>query len=151
MQPNLTFYYGRTVERVEINEGGDGGEWAIVLEGDVRIENFDENYDVPEKALEGQKFSMAIFESSVTRLYFGTDENPRSTVMHLNPTEYGISDPAFGGGIVRPQSTEDERAEAGFEASAPGERIVDGPSEEFYAGAAGAEKPEEDEGEVDPQ
>jgi hypothetical protein len=135
MEPNLTFYYGRKIERIEINEGGEGGEWAIVLEGDVRIENFDENYEVPSDALVGHKFSMAVLDGNTTRLFFGTDDNPQATVMNLNPTEYGIIDPNMGGGLVRPQSSQAERMEAGLplEPAAPGDRIVGGPDEEAQA------------------
>lgn len=126
--PDLSHYYGRWVEKIHLNEDGT---WAIELEGGIKIVNEDENYDMPDSSLIGNKLSLAVLEPSMTRLYFGTDESPKSIVMHLNPLKYGISDPNFNDGeLVRPQDSTVERVEAELPASAPGEREVEGPDQE---------------------
>ena len=132
MEPSLTFYYGRTIESIEPE--GDG--WALILEGGPRIVNLDPEYPMPDEVIVGMKLSVATFGRDWTTLYVGTDDNPKGTQINLNPTRYGIDDPALHEGLVMPQSSEAERAEAGLpveEPSAPGERVVDGPDEEGAA------------------
>lgn len=137
MQPNLTYYYGQVVESVEEIEGGGG--WRIVFETGVSIVVPVENYAKPENSLVGKQFSASIMDQHSTRLYFGTEENPRAIVMHVNPLKYAISDPNFEDGrLVYPQSTAEERS-AAFEPSAPGDRVVDGPSEDWQRRQAAAD------------
>lgn len=125
MQPDLTYYHGQTVASVdEIDDG-----YEVVLETGVKIVVSGE--ESPGNALVGKAFMKTIMDSGMTKLYFGTDDNPLSTVMHLDPTSYAISDPNFEDGrLVFPQSTEEER-DAAFAPAAPGERVVEGPSEEW--------------------
>ncbi len=138
MEPNLTFYYGREIEAIEPE--GDG--WALVLEGGPRIVNLDPEYPMPDEVIVGMKLSVATLGRDWTTLYVGTDDNPKGTQINLNPTQYGIDDPSMHHGLVMPQSSNIERAEAGLpvdEPSAPGERAVDGPDE---AAAADREQPD---------
>lgn len=127
--PDVTYYHGQAVDAV--TEEGDG--WAIVLESGVRIVNLDEEYEMPEPdTLVGKAFMLTTLDSGLTRLYFGTDDNPHGTQVNLDPLKYGISDPTFNEGrIVRPQHPEDEAEFADvtpeFEPSAPGERVAEGP------------------------
>lgn len=140
MQPDISHYYGRTVE--DIGEEGDG--WYVELEGGIRIVNMDAAREMPDESLVGKKLSKSVMEASQTRLYFGTDDNPMGTVMYLSPTEYGISEPRFQGGeIYKPQDADTmQLAEAEAAApSAPGDRVVDGPQ----TPPAAEEETEEDE------
>lgn len=142
MQPDITHYYGRKVVDIVEDDPFDDAGWTLVLEGGVRIVNEDEDYEAPDAELiKGQALQMAILSSDTTRLYFGTDDNPRSTVMNLNPTKYGIKDDTYEGGqLVRPQVESDEEP-AALEPSAPGERVVEGPDAEGEA-ARSARDPE---------
>lgn len=120
---NLDHYNGRNV--VDVND--KEGEWQVILEGDIRIINFDEAYDMPDKAdLEDKKLQHVTLSMDETKLYFGTDEFPLSTSMVLSPLEYGIGDAERFEGVVRPQAgglIEDMPVE-------PAERLADAPDEE---------------------
>ena len=108
MKPDLSHYYGRGVEGVEIiDPTDDPPNFAILLNGGVRIINHDSSLDVPDsETLGGKAFLLAIFSELDTRLVFGrpVPENPPpqyeqpTTEITLTPIKYAISDPGFAGG-----------------------------------------------------
>ena len=108
MKPDLSHYYGRGVEGVEIiDPTDDPPNYAILLNGNVRIINHDSSLDVPDsETLAGKALLIAIFSELDTRLVFGlpqpTNPPPQyeqpTTEIRLTPTEYAISDPAYKGG-----------------------------------------------------
>jgi hypothetical protein len=111
----------------------------MVLEGDVRIVNYDDVYDMPDNALIGMKLETVVFDKGSTILHFGVrDQNGEllsSSQMHLDPTQYGINDPSREDieGTVRPQAVP-------FEPETPAH-----PDERVQEGLAGdAEEPAED-------
>lgn len=105
---NVDHYVGRTVTAVNDLDNDDpaDGVWEIVLDGDVRIINYAENYDAPDVSLVGMKFQSVVMSQEVTKLYFGSPDNPEGTIMHFDPIHYGINDPAREDieGTVRPQA-----------------------------------------------
>lgn len=141
-RPQIDHYMGRIVEDV-IPEAG--GQWSIELQGGARIVNLNDQYDSPDDSLVGLKLSFQTLSNSMTTLYFGTDENPRGTVVFLEPTQYGIIDPNYEDGeLVRPQSSVEERDAAGLPV-ADEERIATGPSEAFHEASAQREADIEEE------
>jgi hypothetical protein len=149
MEPNLTFYHGQEITAVEPE--GDG--WAIVLESGARIVNLDPDYEMPENVIVGMAIAKVTLSASSTVIYAGPSDNPQAVQINLNPTQYGIDDATYAEGLVMPQSSVEERKDAGLpvEAAAPGERVVDGPDAEGVAERAAVD-PElvPDEDEVDP-
>lgn len=146
---SLDHYVGRPVEKVVELDPEDGeGTWEIVLEGGIRIINFDEEYEMPDAGvLVGSNLNSVVLSAQETRLHFGTSDNPQATQMFLNPTEYGIADPNRDDieGIVRPQ-TSDVRGIEEARPEEPAERLAEGPvkpseedAEEAAAGSNGAE------------
>lgn len=126
--PSLDHYYGRNVEAVEQVE--DGG-WYIQLEGDVKIINLNELYEMPDQSLVGSQFSRSAFSNDMTRLWFGDRDNPQRIVMMLDPMTYMISDPNFNNGDpISPQARVVPEADE-FEMSAPGNRVAEKPDDEF--------------------
>jgi hypothetical protein len=121
---SLDHYNGRAVEDVN----NEDGEWQIVLEGDVRIINFADDYEMPDAEMMKTLIFQGVGEMSVsdTALRFGTNDNPNSTVMHLSPTEYGIADPERFEGVLRPQTGQVEPEPVPEEDA---ERLQEGPEE----------------------
>jgi hypothetical protein len=121
----LDHYNGRAVE--DVND--EDGEWQIVLEGDVRIINFADDYEMPDAEMMKALTFQGVGEMSVgsTTLRFGTNDHPNSTVMNLSPTEYGIADPERFEGVLRPQAEGQVEPEPVPEEDA--ERLQEGPEE----------------------
>jgi hypothetical protein len=132
--PQIDHFNGQKIE--EIGDTEDG--WFIKFETGAMIYNNDPAYDKPDDVIIGLKLSLVTLSGTTTQLWFGTDENPQSSVMNLNPLHYTISNPDYEGGRqVNPQWPE-ELSEAGMEPSAPGERVVEGPEEQPEEDAAEA-------------
>lgn len=136
--PQLDHYYGRGVEGVEVVEDGEESGWSIILSGNVRISNHDEQL-VPPDELGGLSFLNGIFSELDTRLVFGIsgpNANPdRNVEVRLTPTKYSINDPAIAGGEHYPQrppelepETDEEAPEGASEASeeVEGEETAEG-------------------------
>jgi hypothetical protein len=129
ISPRLDYYVGRGV--VEI----DDTEWAIVLDGDIRITNKDTFLSTPENLskLVGKMFLVGVMSADETRLQFGRVLSGQVTVEEeivLSPLDYTISDPRF--------PTPSEHYPQREELLSPGsdappdpspDRVVDGPVE----------------------
>jgi hypothetical protein len=104
--PSLDHYIGRAIEDVNKRSG----EWQIVLQGDVRIVNQDDNWEMPDKdVLVGKQLQRVTLDKGETVLYFGTSDVPNSSVIHLSPMSYGLADPDKFEGIVNPQDPDLQR------------------------------------------
>jgi hypothetical protein len=102
----LDHYNGRTVEDVNRGEG----EWQIVLIGNVRIINYDEVYEMPEKAdLEGKMLQRVTMSNDRTVLQFGTNDAPMTVEAQLSSLHYGIADPDRIEGVFRPLTERKEQ------------------------------------------
>ena len=136
---SLDHYVGRAVTAINYDTTPrEEGAWELVLEGDVRIVNYDEEYELPDVALVGMKLETVILSNEATELHFGTrDQNGEllsSSLMRLDPMEYGIDDPGREDieGVVRPQAG----ALRDLDVPAhPDERISEGPEEPAEATA----------------
>lgn len=84
--PDLSHYYGRRV--IAINPSDDGG-WAIVLEGKVVVENYDESLPMPGDHLINQVFTNCTLHPRVTSMFFG---GLGGNTVSLNPMKYAIRD-----------------------------------------------------------
>jgi len=134
MKVSLDHYVGREVKAVkgiEAHAEAQEAVWEIVLEGDVAIVNYDDDYDTPDDALIGMKLETVVFDAGSTILHFGTRDQDgellSSSKMHLDPMQYGINDPNREDieGTVRPQATpfDPETPEH------PDERVAEEPEE----------------------
>ena len=124
--PDLTYFIGRPYVTLEVSDTGP--EWSIVLDGDSRITNVDENIESPPtEDLIGTQFIRPIFSESETWLQFGTLDEVKTEIA-LNPLLYTISDPTWdteepiypqviGEPVTLPPDPSDER-------------VADGPYEE---------------------
>lgn len=135
---SLDHYNGRAVEDVNKRSG----EWQIILEGNVRIVNYDEDYEMPDKEMMTMlKLQSVSLSSSDTTLHFGTDDNPRSTVVHLSPMKYGIADSERFEGVIKPQVGGVEREPYAELPEEDAERLQEGPESQD----GGEPTPEEEE------
>lgn len=138
--PQIDHFMGYEVAEVGDHEDG----WYVEFEGGARIYSKDPNYEKPDEDIVGKKLSMQTLSGKTTRLWFGTDDNPRGTIMNLNPLQYTISKPDYNDGEqISPQWPE-ELAVAGIEPSAPGERVVEGAEEQPEEDAESAADASED-------
>ena len=105
----LDYLFGRTVKSVQ--EGDGDAEWCITLDGGATIVNYDPGYAAPDgPALEGLAFTSYDESTGAVRMYFGTNENPMGTVVHLPLDQYGLSDDTFTKGeVVKPGSPEPQQ------------------------------------------
>lgn len=87
--PDLSHYYGRRVVKIEqYPPSVNDPTWALVLEGDVVVQNYDETLPVPGQHIVGQVFSNTTLAGKVTSMFFGgLDGNTVS----LNPMKYAIA------------------------------------------------------------
>jgi hypothetical protein len=135
--PQIDHYMGHEVVRVEEDDDG----WYIEFDNGARIHSTDPDYPMPDNVIVGQVLRKQVIGSTETRLYFGPDNNPMATVMNLNPM-FALSDPDYNGGeLVKPNFPEELEA-AGIEPVAPGDRVVEGPSEEFLRQQEAAQEDE---------
>lgn len=127
---SLDHLYGRSVESVD-DGGQEEAHWIIRLEGGSAIYNFDTTHDKP-AGIDKLGFTAAAFDKETTRLWFGTADNPRGTVINLIPTEYAVSDPVLTEGkIVKPQAAPETQAPAvPPEPEDAADRTAEGPEDE---------------------
>lgn len=129
MKPQLHMYVGRTVLGIEHKPDGEPWQWAIVLEGGVRIVNVSRNETVmPFETIIGQKVKTIVHSQRDTTIHFGgTGKFVHKTErVSLNPTQYAIQDPKYAAeGLVYPQWPE-ELEEAGI-SSHPDEGVSAAP------------------------
>jgi hypothetical protein len=140
--PQIDHYMGHEVVRIEEDDDG----WYIEFDNGARIHSTDPDYPMPDNVIVGQALRKQVASSTETRLYFGPDNNPLATVMSINPM-FALSDPEYNGGeLVTPNFPDElQEADSPFEV-APGERVVDGPDEEFLRQQEAAQEDEEPEG-----
>ena len=136
-RPDLSHYVGRNVKKVVKLKGG--GKWRIRLDGDVIIENKDENLPKPE--IEGLTLVRVMLSEMDTRLLFGHPDPESQEVKNqeevtLNPIKYSITDPQqWGGKEIEPQRLDPEEREfvnhlrRTLPQDPSQERVVDGPEE----------------------
>ena len=146
MSVSLDHYVGRAIVSINsISADNDddfqAGVWEIVLEGDVRIVNFDPEYEVPDDALIGMTLNKVAISKDETCVYFGTADNPQASRMFLNPQEYGIDDPGREDteGVVRPQAPDYRNLQV---PPHPDERVAEGPSGDAQEVAEGTSEAE---------
>jgi hypothetical protein len=101
--PHVSHFYARPV--VEVNELDEGYE--IVLEGGPKIIDPRPSTDVPE-VLVGKVFTSASYSASRTELYFGDDDNPRSSMLPLDPMNYFVTYPEYNDGALVPGQVPEE-------------------------------------------
>lgn len=112
MQPTLDHYNGRRLIGVyegDVEGGAEGAHWHFELEGGVRVFNLNEDYPMPVIKIDVENpltLTRVTMNSSMTELHFGTSENPFQTMVTLDPTQYTVSDPVYGGEPVRVQMGE---------------------------------------------
>jgi hypothetical protein len=122
-KPDISLYTGRRV--VGMEHGKLPWQWAIVLEGDVKLINKSREETFPPQFLEGKKITTVIMGVHETAIVF-EGVGGRSG-FSFNPTQYAIHDPAHGGEVY-PQWPE-ELEESGIpshpeeEVSSPPENL----------------------------
>lgn len=71
---------------------GDVPTWIIRFEGGGEIHNFAPTVTPPPRELVGLWLTLSTLEGAVTKMYFGTNQNPRQSQVRLDPTQYAIKD-----------------------------------------------------------
>lgn len=126
VKPKLDHYVGRPVEKV-ISWGDEEWQWAIRLEGGVLFKNHDEDkVDVPND-VSGLILGNCIFSELDTRCVF----SPSGEEVIFTPTLYTIADPNYTGHTEVFPQVPDEEEQIITPPDPSGDRITDGPSEEF--------------------
>lgn len=92
---DLSYYVGRRFEKID--QGEEGWNWTVVLEGDARVRNTDEARSWTQENLEGTIFLRPIFSELDTRMQFGMGENVTAEIV-LTPTKYTVADPTYASG-----------------------------------------------------
>jgi hypothetical protein len=101
--PDLSHYYGRRVEDILQYPPAEGSpSWAIVLEGGVTVQNYDEAMPVPGDHIKGQVFTNMTLAPRVTSMFFG---GLGGNTVSLNPTKYAIGSGEWEAPFF-PQATE---------------------------------------------
>ena len=126
--PDLSHYYGRAVEAINVFATHGEGEpsWALVLEGGIVINNYDDTLPAPGEHIVGQRFSTMTLSGKVTSMFFG---GLGGNTVSLNPMKYAISDKSVMEEPYFPQVSEAQ--ETWQPPPAPDERVVDGPDAEW--------------------
>jgi hypothetical protein len=128
--PDLSHYYGRRVEDIlQYPPAEDEPSWAIVLEGGITIQNYDEAMPVPGDHIKGQVFTNTTLAPKVTSMFFG---GLGGNTVSLNPTKYAIG---TGDKLFFPQATE-HGADKYQVVPEPEGRTAEGPSEEWLSASA---------------
>lgn len=143
--PQLDHYFGRSVVDVYDHKLG----WVIELEQGVEIVITD---PVTERddSLKGLDFVRQDLSGEGTTLHFGSDADRFQKKVIFRPDRYAISSPHYNSGqLVNPQQPVEvahvQRIEGAYAPAAPGERVVEGPSEEAVGSSETMEDDEEGE------
>src|SRR5262245_29123889 len=131
MIPKLDYYIGRPVQAVEAGE--EDYDWSIRFEDNVIVRNTDKDRTtMPDTAIQGMVFFMAMFDPDETRMQFGHYEDGEPAVdteVILSPLQYSISDERFEGGPHFPQRDPEPSPEDELPEDPSPERVADGPEE----------------------
>ena len=140
---DISYFHGREVSEVKTGPAAfavNQATWVIAFEGGGFILSYDETPDIEAPAVEGLALTTSEVNPNddVARLYFGTDDNPKGTLVMLRVDEYGLMDEVYSqGDVVRPEHAYgDAGADVASTTTVPAENIgqtPEGPSEEFLA------------------
>jgi len=96
-KPDLSLYIGRRV--IEVEKGEEAWQWAIVLDGNVRIVNKSRDEVFAPDSLKGKRLDTIILGLQSTTLHFNIHGGPSNQVVSIKGTQYAIQDPKHGGEV----------------------------------------------------
>lgn len=89
-KPHLSLYLGKTI--TDVIQHPEPWKWAIVLEGGIEIRNKDRRETFVPTNIIGHKIKTISMSEGDTTLHFSNGHK-----WSLNPTQYAIYDPKYGG------------------------------------------------------
>jgi hypothetical protein len=89
-KPHLSLYIGKAI--TDVIRMPESWQWAIVLEGGIEIRNKDRRETFKPRDIIGHKIRTISLSEQDTTLHFSNGQK-----WSLNPTQYAIYDPAYGG------------------------------------------------------
>jgi hypothetical protein len=129
MQAQIDHYVGRAVVEVIPGQGEDN-QWAIRLEGDVLIRNYDKDIEIPPEELVGTAFLSVDYATTVapitTTISFGYS-SPEGTYSGEGGVQIVAEIPLHEYTVVAPGSEDPQAEEVALPPDPSPERVADGP------------------------